>query len=163
MAKVFIDVPNYPDSFSGHYVKRYRIIWEEWNQNCSYHIKNVIFSWMPNKYPGFIYILSHSCSIPMSCDQASWASCQIGKLRVAHAPIMPRTFSPPLWVSDTDMHHGTCVTHVPWCITGSLTSCILWSRWRGKRHSRCMRNTQLYVSDKRPMLMGRGRMGYIAR
>ena len=23
-------------------------------------------------------------------------------------------------VSDPDMHHGTCVTHVPWCISGSL-------------------------------------------
>ena len=24
-------------------------------------------------------------------------------------------------VSDPDMHHGTCVTHVPWCMSGSLT------------------------------------------
>ena len=24
-------------------------------------------------------------------------------------------------VSDPDMHHGTCVTHVSWCISGSLT------------------------------------------
>ena len=24
-------------------------------------------------------------------------------------------------VSDPDMHHGTCVTHVPWCMQGSLT------------------------------------------
>ena len=24
-------------------------------------------------------------------------------------------------VSDTGMHHGTCVTHVPWCMSGSLT------------------------------------------
>ena len=23
--------------------------------------------------------------------------------------------------SDPDMHHGTCVTHVPWCMSGSLT------------------------------------------
>ena len=23
-------------------------------------------------------------------------------------------------VSDPDMHHGTCVTHVPWCMSGSL-------------------------------------------
>ena len=35
------------------------------------------------------------------------------KLRVAHAPGMLGTFSPPPWVSDPDMHHGTCVTHVP--------------------------------------------------
>ena len=25
-------------------------------------------------------------------------------------------------VSDPDMPHGTCVTHVPWCMAGSLTS-----------------------------------------
>ena len=49
------------------------------------------------------------------------------KLRVAHAP---GTFSPPPRVGDPDMHHGTCVTHVPWCILGSLTSGFLWSRWR---------------------------------
>ena len=25
-------------------------------------------------------------------------------------------------VNDPGMHHGTCVTHVPWCMSGSLTS-----------------------------------------
>ena len=75
------------------------------------------------------------------------------KFRVAHAPGMPGTFSPPPRVSDPDMHHGTCVTHVPWCMLGSLTSGFLWSRWRGKRsrHSRRMRNPQFYLSGKRPM------------
>ena len=60
------------------------------------------------------------------------------KLQVAHAPGMPGTCSPPLQVSDADMHHGTCVTHVPCCMPGSLTSGFLWSRWWGKRsrHSR---------------------------
>ena len=42
-----------------------------------------------------------------------WASCQIRKIAGAHAPGMPGTFSPSLQVSDPDMHHGTCVTHVP--------------------------------------------------
>ena len=51
------------------------------------------------------------------------------KFRVAHAPGIPGTFSPPPRVSDPDMHHGTCVTHVPWCMLGSLTSGFLWSRW----------------------------------
>ena len=32
-------------------------------------------------------------------------------------------------VSDPDMHHGTWVTHVPWCMPGSLTSGSLWSHW----------------------------------
>ena len=54
-------------------------------------------------------------------------------------------------------HHGltipTCITHVPWCIPGSLTGGFLWSRWRGKRsrHCRCMLNPQFYVTGKRPI------------
>ena len=60
------------------------------------------------------------------------------KLRVAHAPGMPGTFSPPPRVSDPDMHHDTDVTHVPWWMPGSLTSGFLWIRWWEKRsrHSR---------------------------
>ena len=48
-------------------------------------------------------------------------------LRVVHAPGMPGTVSrhrlqrKPLVSSDPGMHHGTCVTHVPWCMSGSLT------------------------------------------
>ena len=34
-------------------------------------------------------------------------------------------------VNDPDMHHGTCVTHVPWCMPGSLTIGFLWNRPRG--------------------------------
>ena len=83
-----------------------------------------------------------------------WASCQIRKITGAHAPGMPGTFSPSPQVSDSDMHHGTCVTHVPWCMLGSLTRGLLWSRRQGKRsrYSRCMRNPQFYVSGKRPMV-----------
>ena len=65
------------------------------------------------------------------------------KLRVAHAPEMPGKFSPPPRGSDTDMHHGTCVTHVSWYKPGSLTSGFVWSRW-GEKRSR-----QFYVSGKR--------------
>ena len=75
------------------------------------------------------------------------------KLQDAHAPGMPGTFFPPPRASDPDMHHGTFVTIVPWCIPGSLTSGFLWSGWRGKRprHSRCMRNPRFYLSGMRPM------------
>ena len=75
------------------------------------------------------------------------------KLRVAHAPGIPGTFFPLPRVSDPDMHHGTCVTHVPWCMPGPLTNGFLWSQWRGKcsRHSRRMHNTQFYRSGKRFM------------
>ena len=39
--------------------------------------------------------------------------------------------SPSPQVSDPDMHHGTCVTHVPWCMPGSLNSGLLWNWRRG--------------------------------
>ena len=70
------------------------------------------------------------------------------KLRAVHAP---ETFSPIPQISDPGMHHGTCVTHVPWCMPGSLTSGFLWNRWRGQRsrHSRRMCNAQFYISVKR--------------
>ena len=48
------------------------------------------------------------------------------KLPVAHAPIMPdrlprhQVQRKPL-VSDPGMHQDTCVTHVSWCMSGSLT------------------------------------------
>ena len=60
---------------------------------------------------------------------------------------------PATAVGDPGMHHGTCVTHVPWCMPGSLTSGFFWSRWWGKRsrHSRRMHNPQFCVSGKRPI------------
>ena len=76
------------------------------------------------------------------------------KLWVAHAPGMPVTVSLPPRVSDPDMHHDTCVTLVPWCMPGSLTSGFLQSRWQGKRSrdSRRMRNPKFCVSGKRPIV-----------
>ena len=75
------------------------------------------------------------------------------KVWVVHAPEMPGMFCPPPRVSDPDIHHGMCATHVPICMSRSLTSGFLWSRGRGKRsrHSRRMRNPKCYVSGKRPM------------
>ena len=75
------------------------------------------------------------------------------KLLVGHVSGMPETFSPPPRVSDHDMHHCTCVTHVPWCMPVSLTSGFLSSRWRRKhsQNSRRMRNLQFCVSGKRPI------------
>ena len=84
----------------------------------------------------------------------AWASCQICKSAgCACAENAGNVSPPPPRVSDPDMHHGICVTHVSWCMPGSLTSGFLWSWWRGKRsrYSRCMRNPQFYVCGKRPM------------
>ena len=74
----------------------------------------------------------HTKALISNDVKMQWASCQIRKIAGAHAPGMPGTFSPSPQVSDPDMHHGTCVTHVPWCMPGSLTSGFLWNRRRGK-------------------------------
>ena len=53
------------------------------------------------------------------------------KLWVAHAPGMLGTFPRHRGYGDSDMHHGTCVTHVPWYMPESLTSGFPWSLWQG--------------------------------
>ena len=56
-----------------------------------------------------------------------WASYQIRKIAGCACAgnagnIFPRRrFQSKSLVSDSDMHHGTCVTHVPWFMSGSLT------------------------------------------
>ena len=56
-----------------------------------------------------------------------WASYQIRKIAVCACAgnagnVFPhRRFRRKPLVSDPGMHHGTCVTHVPWCMSGSLT------------------------------------------
>ena len=66
----------------------------------------------------------HLCDC--SCEAAHGPLTRHMKLRVAHEPRMPATLyrhwlQRKLLVSDSGMHHGTCVTHVPWCMSGSLT------------------------------------------
>ena len=66
---------------------------------------------------------------------------------------MPGTLSPPPRVSNPGMHYGTCGTHVPWCMPGSLTSGFLWSRWWGKTFPAFPAHAQppFYVFGKRPI------------
>ena len=59
--------------------------------------------------------------------QDPWASYQIRKIAGCACAgnarnVFPcRRFQRKPLVSDPGMHHGTCVTHVPWCMSGSLT------------------------------------------
>ena len=53
------------------------------------------------------------------------------KLRLAHALGLAGTYYPSPRVTNPDMRHDTCVTHVQWCMPRSLTGGFLWSRWRG--------------------------------
>ena len=80
-----------------------------------------------------------------------WASHQKHKITGCPCAENVGNVSPSPRVSDPDMHYGTCVTRVPWCMPGSLTSSFLWSQWQGKRsrHSQRMHNPQFYVSGKR--------------
>ena len=100
-----------------------------------------------------MFIFDNACSIAAISRIAlvswAWASYEIRKIAGNAGNV-----SPPSLNSDTDMHHGTCATHVPWCMP--LTSGFFWSRWRGRhsRHSWRMRNPQFYVSGKRPIEKG---------
>ena len=95
-----------------------------------------------------------------------WASYQIRKIAGCACTGNAGNVFPTTAVSDPVMHHGTNVTHVPWCMPGSLISSSPWSRWLGKhsRHSRCMRYLQFCVSGKRPMAWRRvGKTHYLNR
>ena len=56
-----------------------------------------------------------------------WASYQIRNIAGcacagnAEKVFPRRRFQRKPLVNDPGMHHGTCVTHVPWCMSGSLT------------------------------------------
>ena len=70
----------------------------------------------------FIFVSEASFHHPMEC-----ASYPIRKIAGCACTgnagnVFPRRrFKRKPLVSDPSMHHGTCVTHVPWCMSGSLT------------------------------------------
>ena len=74
-------------------------------------------------------LLKSACTEPQhnTAKHKPWASYQIRKIAGCACAgnagnVFPRRrFQRKLLVSDPGMHHGTCVTHVPWCMSGSLT------------------------------------------
>ena len=78
--------------------------------------------------------------------QTQWTSNQICK--IAGCAVNAGN----VFLSDPDMRHGTCVSHVPRCMLGSLTSGFHWSRWQRKRSRHSRPNAQFCVFGKRPML-----------
>ena len=127
------------------------------------HALHVILKRMKDQYIYiYIYILAyvHTPASRLTSWSVGYPFNRMGlaryvKLRVAHVPGIPGTFFLPPRISDPDMHHGMCLTHMPWCMPGLLTCGFLWNQWRGKRsrHSWRMLNPQFYVSGKRPMIM----------
>ena len=119
---------------------------DELSRNALMKLIVVIFTYLV-----LVYILIYDRFDTWVCWAfiLQWASYKMHKIAgcaCAGSPL-PR-------ISDPDMHHGTCVTHVPWCMPRRLTSGFLWSWWRGKRsrHSRRMYNPQFGVSGKRPVV-----------
>ena len=67
--------------------------------------------------------------IPNSTSHKNaWASCHIRNIvgctcAMNAGKVFPRRrLQSKQLACDPGMHHGTCVTHVPWCMSGSLTS-----------------------------------------
>ena len=64
---------------------------------------------------------------PQFFSPLAWASYQIRKIAGCACAGNAGNVSPRIRiqrkprVSDPGMHHGTCVTHVPWCMSGLLT------------------------------------------
>ena len=82
----------------------------------------------------------------------TWASYQIRNIAGCACTGNARGVFPHL--CNPDMYQGTCVTHVLWCMQGSLTSSFLSSQWWEKRfrHSLRTHSQQFCVSGKRSML-----------
>ena len=65
--------------------------------------------------------------LPVKWSRRSWASCQIRKITGcacagnAGNVFSRRRLQRKTLVRDPGMNHSTCVTHVPWCMSGSLT------------------------------------------
>ena len=105
------------------------------------YVKIVIICWVPALYI-HIWQKAYFRRLATRCNDFHRPFTRYAKWRVLHAPGMLWTFSPSPRVSNPDLHHDTGVTHVPWSMTGSLTSGFLWFWYRGKRfrYCRCMRN-----------------------
>ena len=91
-------------------------------------------NWVTAKYtlkdffPMFLFKdIYWNVNVLCSCGSHQWASYQIRKIAGCACAgnagnVFPRRrFQRKPLVSDPGMHHGTCVTHVPWCMSGSLT------------------------------------------
>ena len=96
--------------------KSHQLLW------CQYHYAPYVFNW------SFVIKYLHQTRPPNSRQlNDQWASYQIRKIagcacaRNAGNVFPCRQFQRKPLVSDPGMHHSTCVPHVPWCMSGSLT------------------------------------------
>ena len=92
-----------------------------------------------------------SADVPYHASALAWTSYQIRKIvGCACAGNAGNVFpccrlQRKLLVSDPGMHHGTCITHVPWCMWDRLPAVA------GKTFPAFPAHPQFYVSGKRPI------------
>ena len=97
------------------------------HRRCSYLCNRAVVDVQGRQFSQQGYLLCNRRKVPFYNTFTSWASYQIRKIagcaRAGNAGnVSPRRrFQRKPLVSDPGMHHGTCVTHVPWCMSGSLT------------------------------------------
>ena len=118
------------------------------------HDKDKMFSQPPNLYHGNPHTWKESLYWNSALVIWVWTSYQIRKIVCCTSARNAGNVFPCHWlqrkllVSDPSMHHGTCFTHVPWCMLGSLT--------HGGREnipgilSSCAK-CNFYIFGKRPM------------
>ena len=86
-----------------------------------------MFSQPPNLYHGNPHTWKESLYWNSALVIWVWTSYQIRKIVCCTSARNAGNVFPCHWlqrkllVSDPSMHHGTCFTHVPWCMLGSLT------------------------------------------
>ena len=102
----------------------YQPFWGEYTGHLTGWCFSLLLAWTT-------YCTSSWVPSDLRCHDAhvtslQWASYQISKIAGCACAgnagnVFPRRrFQRKPLVSDLGMHHGTCVTHVPWCMSGSL-------------------------------------------
>ena len=89
-----------------------------------------VWTWISNYTPHKTWdLITYPCtSLITNLHQQQWASYQIRNIAGCACAGNAGNVFPCHWlqrkplVSGPGMHHGTCVTHVPWCMSGSLAS-----------------------------------------
>ena len=62
-----------------------------------------------------------ACPLTIFCLQFGDQNCGLRMCRECRERFPRRRLQRKPLVSNPGMHHGTCVTHVPWCMSGSLS------------------------------------------
>ena len=113
--------------------RSYRGMRKMWPKLIVSHVRCIcaICGWWAHKncemMPCLVCAMKDSLDVYIPIRLAQWASYQIRKIAGCACAgnagnVFPqRRIQRKTRVSDPGMHHGTCVTHMPWCMSGLLT------------------------------------------